>query len=504
MAIKVGSDGSTISDAEKQALKAALRGDVHFRAGVSTEDYDQLLRRWNEAFTEQANIVALVESEQDVSECIKFAKEHDIDIAVAGGRHSYHGSSSTTGMVIGEIKQPQNSTRCADDCQDLRKLNKVTIDKASKTVTGGGGCVAGDLEKPAEAEGLSVVFGAINETGIGGLTTGGGAGWLTGRHGLTIDNLLAARVVLANGELVIASEQENEDLFWGIRGGGSNFGICTEFTFRAHDQGLCFFQMLTFAPDKLKDCISLIDKIHTNMTEPANGRFQPMFVMMAPPGKPHCPGFMVFYDGPEEEARKIAEPMYSLGPVNTMGGVWPYTQVTGIYGMMKMQGFDRWGSSSVHLDYPVNQAIVLGCVARFQEAVQRQGADFAHSTFILDLRDYRKVASVSSSATAYAGRYTAAILIADFRWDKPELDKTAREEAKSITNYAKEQVKEQRIFAKTQEDGQRDLSSFYPNVSAGTEKIESVFGSNLPRLKELKQKYDRDFLFNKWYPIDPN
>lgn len=119
-------------------------------------------------------------------------------------------------------------------------MNNVVIDKAAMTVTAQGGCLAADLEKPLDAKGLSIVMGAVNDTGIGGITLGGGTGYLTGQYGLVADNLLSAKVVLADGTVVLASQESNPDLFWAIRGGGGNFGVCTEFTYRAHKQGPVF------------------------------------------------------------------------------------------------------------------------------------------------------------------------------------------------------------------------------------------------------------------------
>lgn len=143
---------------------------------------------------------------------------------------------------------------------DLGRMRRVSVDKEAMTVTAQGGCIARDVELPLEAEGLAAVFGAVNETGkwdllpdtgldrsvnslqgIGGLTLGGGVGFLTGAHGLAADNLVSARMVLANGQVVTASDDENSDLFWAIRGAGPNFGIVTEFKYRVHKQGPVFW-----------------------------------------------------------------------------------------------------------------------------------------------------------------------------------------------------------------------------------------------------------------------
>ena len=143
-------------------------------------------------------------------------------------------------------------------------MKKVSVDKAAMTVTAQGGCIARDIEQPCEAEGLSAVFRAVSKTGeillldiklksrliafkgIGGLTLGGGVGFLTGCHSLTLDNLLSARLVLASGEIVSVSDDENTNLFWAIRGGGGNVRIVTEFKFRAYKQGPVFSYVSSF------------------------------------------------------------------------------------------------------------------------------------------------------------------------------------------------------------------------------------------------------------------
>lgn len=142
-------------------------------------------------------------------------------MTIACGRHTYSGASGIVGGLI----------------IDLKKMNKVVIDKEALTITAQGGCQARDLEGPADAEGLSVVMGAVNYTGIGGLSLGGGTGFLTSQYGFVVDNILAMRVVLANGDIVEVSKDSNPDLFWAMRGSGSNFGIVTQFTYRAHKQG---------------------------------------------------------------------------------------------------------------------------------------------------------------------------------------------------------------------------------------------------------------------------
>ncbi len=323
-------------------------------------------------------------------------------------------------------------------------------------------------------------------------------------HGLASDNLLSARIALASGEIVTASKEQNTDLFWAIRGAGPNFGIATEFTFRAHDQGPVFLDVVTFTPDKLPACISLANKVREEAIKPAQGKLQLMLAMIAPPGMPmHCPCYLVFYDGPEEEARKLTQPIYDLEPVRTMGRTIPYSKTTELPAAMRMSSHDRYAGSSAYMDWPLNEHLVQLVFERFQAAVAKHGKDILPSYCVLDLRDYRKMASVPVSETAYAARHDTALFMVDYRWDDSKLDVTMREEVKETTAFVREKLQEMRVAADVQDDGQRDVTAIYPNISFGAEKMKSVFGPNLERLQRLKKKYDPDSMWNKWHPISP-
>lgn len=146
----------------------------------------------------------LATSAADIATTLLFCKKHQVDFAVRGGGHSTSGSSSSEGGVV----------------IDLSEMRKVEIDPIEKTITAQGGCIWEDVDEAAGEHGLATVGGTVNHTGIGGLTLGGGYGWLCGKYGLTIDNLLEVQMVLANGDVVRASDKENTDLFWAVRGSG--------------------------------------------------------------------------------------------------------------------------------------------------------------------------------------------------------------------------------------------------------------------------------------------
>jgi FAD/FMN-containing dehydrogenase len=241
-----------LAEAGFEELRAALEGPV---LGPDEDGYDDARRLWNAVHDRRPAVVARVRTAEDVQAAVRFGVAHGLEIAVRGGAHSISGSSSVDdGLMI-----------------DLSLMNQVTVDPEARRARVGGGAKLGDLDAAAQAHGLAVPAGVVSHTGVGGLTLGGGMGWLTRMHGLSIDNLESVRIVTADGSLLRAAEDENPDLFWAVRGGGGNFGVVTEFEFRLHEVGpMVQYAMLFWGPDQGAEMLRMAREVIPSLPREIN------------------------------------------------------------------------------------------------------------------------------------------------------------------------------------------------------------------------------------------
>ncbi len=235
------------TDPDVQILRAALAGQV---LDPTDAAYDSARAVMNSAVDRHPALIARCVSADDVSAAISFAHTRDLEISVRGGAHSAAGYCvGDDGLMI-----------------DLSRMRHVAVDPLTRRVRVGGGALLADLDAATQAHGLAVPTGVVSHTGIGGLALGGGMGWLSRLHGLTLDNLLSARVVTADGRTLRAAPDEHPDLFWALRGGGGNFGVVTTFEFQAHPVGPTvhfgwFFWGIDQGAEALHMCQKLIDEL---------------------------------------------------------------------------------------------------------------------------------------------------------------------------------------------------------------------------------------------------
>ena len=217
--IKTNDGGqAAVDENQLQEFQSNFRGDV-FHA--DTHGYNQVRQIWNGMFDKKPALVARCVGTSDVVRAVTFGRENNLEISVKGGGHNSAGTAVTDGGLM----------------IDLSLMRRVTVDREKKTARVDGGCLLGDVDAETQLHGLAVSAGIVSHTGVGGLALGGGFGWISRKHGLSVDNMISAEVVTADGRVVTASATENEDLFWGLRGGGGNFGIVTAFEFQCVEIG---------------------------------------------------------------------------------------------------------------------------------------------------------------------------------------------------------------------------------------------------------------------------
>ena len=271
----------------------------------SSAGYDDARTIWNGAIDRRPGLIALCADASDVVSAVRFALEHDLRTSVRSGGHGVGGLSlCDDGLVI-----------------DLSAMRRIRVDGDRREARVDAGVTLGELDRAAQAFGLAVPAGIVTHTGVAGLTLGGGIGWLTRKHGLTVDNLLEAEVVTAAGELVRASEDENADLLWGLKGGGGNFGVVTSFRFRAHPHGPNVLAGPILFP--LDRAAEVMDAYRDWAHDAPDGLTTVLNIRKAPdapwvPERLHgVPVFIVVpcWSGPIEEGRRVVAPMKRLGPM---------------------------------------------------------------------------------------------------------------------------------------------------------------------------------------------
>ncbi|KAH8102185.1 hypothetical protein BXZ70DRAFT_58556 [Cristinia sonorae] len=455
------------------SLSETFKGELVTPADAG---YTEAIARWARNAVRKAKIVAFVKDAEDVSVALKYAKASRLSVAIRGGGHNAAAASSCTdGLVI-----------------DLsRYLNKVTVDADKKLAYVGGGSLWKTVDEECMKHGLATVGGTVNHTGVGGLTVGGGYGFLTGLHGLAIDNLAAATVVVADGSILKASATENPDLFYGIRGGGSNFGVVTEFVFRLHPHPRTIFAgVIVFTPDKLEAIAAVMDAWWAN-AKPQEAIFI-IFGRPPPTGHPMILASLV-YHGPEAEARANFKPLLDLGPVMDTAKEIPYETLNGMQNDFARHGANYYMKGTLLSKVPsqdltrstFNRVIEI---SKFGELDVMMAFEYVSQT---------KVNSVSPDETP-------------FRRDSPGngiIWVTWHEDGDEKQAQGKEAA---HILAKLTPEGEaygnyagQDSDGLVNDGALPADKVKKFFAKAYPKLQLLKKKYDPDVIFDKWYPIVP-
>jgi FAD/FMN-containing dehydrogenase len=440
-------------------------------------DYDASRAVWNGMIDRRPGVIARCVGTDDVIRCIEFARSRDdAAVSVRCGAHSVAGFGTNNGGIV----------------IDLSRLKAIAVDPEARTATAGGGVTWGELDAATQRFGLATPGGVFSRTGIGGLTLGGGLGWLRNPYGLSCDNLIAAEVVTASGDVVHTHESENADLLWGLRGGGGNFGVVTEFTYRLHPVGpevMFVFAFFDGSGENLTEAIRFYRDFATSAPDPVSsvgfaGVFPPGAEMFDAElhGRPFF-GIGALHAGNPEEGRAALQPILDFqAPLADFSGVMPYVEA--------QQAFDEdypdggryyWKSINV-LTLDDDVIDVLARHARLQPS--------PHST--TDLWHIGgAVARVPEDATAFHGRHAAFLVNPEANWEHPEDD------AANIA-WVREFLADLRPFS----DGSRYLN-FAGLQEEGGEMMRRAYGPHYARLVELKRRYDPTNLFRLNQNIAP-
>lgn len=311
-------------DAPKiETFKTTIRGQITLPAH---SNYDEARTVYNAMINKRPAIIVKCVDVADVISAVNFGKENNLLVAVRGGGHNGGGLGlCNDGLVI-----------------DLSGIKYVRLDTKDNTVRVGGGNLTGEVDHALHPFGLAVPSGMISTTGMGGLTLGGGVGYLSRKYGLTIDNLLEADMVLADGTFVTVNKDQHADLFWAIRGGGGNFGIVTSFKFQAHPVKTVFGGPTLWLIEKTEEVMAWYHEFIHNAPEELNGFVATMVIPGAPfpehlHNKKFC-GIVWCYIGDLENVDEIFEPVRAMNPLFEHMGPMPYPAIQTMFDDMMVPG----------------------------------------------------------------------------------------------------------------------------------------------------------------------
>jgi hypothetical protein len=456
-----------MSESTIELLRERVRGAL---ITPEDEDYEEARKVYNAMIDRRPRVIVKAADAGDVMAAVDFARENQLDLAVRGGSHSVPGfGTCDDGVVI-----------------DLSGMRGVRVDAAKRTARAEGGATWGDFNHATHAFGLATTGGFISTTGIGGLTLGGGIGYLTRRAGLSIDNLISADVVTADGRFLVASEKENEDLFWALRGGGGNFGVVTSFEYRLHPVrdiygGPLFFE-LEHAGDLLRFYREFVDEAPEEL-----GMF-PGFQVAPPlpfiPQERHGDTFVIMvtaWTGPVAEGERVIKPIRDVAPVVAeFVGPMPYPALNSAFDALLPAGLQHYWKTTLATELP-DAAIA----AHLEYGPKVPTMNTALHIYPINGAAQR----VPSDATAFAYRdATFATVIAGV-WPDPS-DNEAN--IKWVRDYYA-------ALAPNSEEGG------YVNFQSGDDqgKIRANYRGNYDRLVDVKRKYDHGNLFHLNQNIKP-
>jgi FAD/FMN-containing dehydrogenase len=453
------------ADSPVVELRSRMRGEV---VGPDDASYDESRRVWNAAIDRRPLLVASCADEADVQEVVRFAADGGHRVAVRSGAHSMSGAC----IVDGGIQI------------DLSRINQVSVDPETRRVRVGGGALLGDMDAATQAVGLATPAGLVSHTGVGGLTLGGGMGWLSRKYGLSIDNLVSARVVTSDGEARVASATEEPDLFWAIRGGGGNFGVVTEFEFALHEAGpMIQFGFLFWGLDQGGDALRHSRDIATTLPDNVNVIFGGLNAPPAPfvpEEHQHQPGYamiVVGFGSPEEHAGVLERARSAVPPLVDFATPMPYVEL-----QKMLDEANAWGF------YCYDKGCYIEELS--DEAIDAVTATFPRKTSPLSLVLFYRLdaafSRVSDDATAFSGGRSARFAVFMIGvCPVKEMFEGERDWVRSVAAALKPYAAPDGTYINALTDYGSD------------DEVQAAFGAQkFARLVEIKAKYDPENMFH--------
>ncbi|MDF9752304.1 FAD-binding oxidoreductase [Arthrobacter sp. ES3-54] len=445
-------DPSVVDD-----LSSALRGWL-FRPGEF--GYDDARKVFNAMIDRRPDLIVRPADAEDVRRAVTFARENNLPVSIKGGGHNVAGNAvGAHGLML--------------DCSGMKN---VQIDAERRVAVAGAGALLADLDVATQAYGLATPLGVVSVTGIGGLTLGGGIGWLNGKHGLACDNVLAADVVTSDGKLLTVSPDQHVDLYWAIRGGGGNFGVVTSFTYRLHPVGPVLAGALSFPAERTGEVLrfypefaaSCPDELSMSASLGCDASGRPVF------------GVGVCWSGEHDEAELALRPLRELGPAVDVVVPTDYVVLQSAHDVGFPVGQNHYWKSSFFTEFTADAVdILLQFATEMPSAASGIGMQQLHGV----------AARVDPAATAFPHRRSQSELLILAQWADPA-------ETERNVGWARAFFEAMQPFA---------AGGVYVNDlgQEGEERVRAAYGANYDRLAAVKATYDPTNLFRSNQNVRP-
>ncbi len=459
-----------LNDSDVQEFKRNLHGEL---IQPNDEGYDEARKLYNAMIDKRPRLIARCVDVSDVITAVHFGRDHNLLVAIRGGGHNGPGlGSCNDGLVI-----------------DLSKMRGVRVNPENHTVRAAPGCQQGDVDHAGHAFGLALPAGIVSTTGIAGLTLGGGHGYLTRKYGLTIDNLIEADVVLADGSFVTANESTHQDLLWALRGGGGNFGVVTSFVYRVHPVSTVYAGPIFWDVREARRIMRWYREFLPHASEDFTSFFALKTVPSTEPfpkeiwGRKVC-ALISCYNGPSDEGAEAMKPIHRdlPSPIFEHVGAMPFPSLQSLFDPLLPKGLQWYWKGDFVREIP-------------DEAIEAHLEHAAKAPSELSLMHLYPI----DGAVHRVGRNETAWNCRDATWSMviagidPDPSK-----ARSITTWAKDYWKAVHPFSK---------GGAYVNfmmADEGEDRVKATYGDNYERLVAVKDRYDPNNFFRVNQNIKPS